>query len=233
MTLGAAVVESTAHFMQSSRFGYLAPDRSIITVDGPGAFADGSQDSEDAFDARVDLTGTTHTRSLYFTDTLHLIPKLQLTFSARYDRTSVANRDAISPGRGSGSLDGDHVFSRINPAVDITFAPVSALVVYFGYNEGSRAPSAIELGCSDPANPCRLPNALAGDPPLRQVVTRTYDAGVRGPVGESFSWNAGVFNASNFHDILIRRASAISRISARPEDEVSSSDRKASGVRCS
>jgi outer membrane receptor protein involved in Fe transport len=202
MTVGAAMIESTAHFVQSSRFGYLAPDRSIITVDGPGASADGSQDSVDAFDARVDLTGTTHTRSLYFTDTLHLIPNLQLTLSARYDRTSIMNRDSISPGGGPGSLDGNHVFSRINPAVGITFAPMSELVVYLGYNEGSRAPSAIELGCSDPANSCRLPNALAGDPPLRQVVTRTYDAGLRGAVGESFSWNAGVFDASNLHDIL-------------------------------
>ncbi len=61
LTVGAAYDESHAHFTQSSQFGYLTPDRGVATVDGPGAFADGTQDSEGAFDARVDLTGRTHT----------------------------------------------------------------------------------------------------------------------------------------------------------------------------
>jgi hypothetical protein len=51
---------------------------------------------------------------------------------------------------------------------------------YARVSESSRTPTAIELGCADPANPCKLPNAMAGDPPLRQVVTRTQEAGLRG-----------------------------------------------------
>jgi len=201
-TVGAGLIHSRAHFTQSSQFGYLTPDRGVLTVDGAGAFADGTQDSENAFDARVDLAGRTRMRSLYFTDTLQAVPGLQVTLSGRYDHTTVENRDAISPGGGSGSLDGNHEFSRFNPGVGIAFTPVPSLTAYFGYNEGSRAPSAIELGCSDPENPCRLPNALAGDPPLQQVVTRTFEAGLRGVVADTFTWNAGVFRASNRHDIL-------------------------------
>ena len=63
-----------------------------------------------------------------------------------------------------------------------------------GYSEGSRAATSIELGCADPDEPCKLPNAMAGDPPLEQVVTRTWEAGVRGQ-RRGVSWNAGVFRA--------------------------------------
>jgi outer membrane receptor protein involved in Fe transport len=55
---------------------------------------------------------------------------------------------------------------------------------------------------TDPQNPCRLPNALAGDPPLDQVVTHTIEAGLRGTAAQALSWNAGVFRAENRDDIL-------------------------------
>ncbi|MEO8316030.1 MAG: TonB-dependent receptor, partial [Pseudomonadota bacterium] len=60
----------------------------------------------------------------------------------------------------------------------------------------------IELGCADPDNPCKLPNAMAGDPPLQQVKARTVEAGMRGQQGSSITWNLGVFRADNRDDIL-------------------------------
>src|SRR5262249_7096855 len=57
LTVGVALINSHAEFAQSSQFGFLTPDRGIDTVEGDGSFADGTQDSENAFDARVDLTG--------------------------------------------------------------------------------------------------------------------------------------------------------------------------------
>lgn len=201
-TVGAAYNASRSHFLQSSQFAYLTPDRGVVGVTGPGAFADGTQDSENAFDARVDLTGRTHTQSVYATDALQLSDAWQLTLSGRYDRTKVENRDAITPGGEPGSLDGDHRFNRFNPAAGLTFSPSKEFSAYVGYNEGSRAPSAIELGCADPENPCRLPNSMAGDPPLKQVVTKTIEAGVRGNMGANLTWNAGVFRADNHDDIM-------------------------------
>jgi len=201
-TVGAAYDESHAHFTQSSQFGYLTPDRGVATVDGPGAFADGTQDSEGAFDARVDLTGRTHTRSAFASDSIDLSSSVTLTVSGRYDRTEIDNSDGITPAGEPGSLDGDHVYSRFNPALGLTFRPSASFGTYFGYNEGSRAPSVIELGCADPENPCRLPNSMAGDPPLDQVVTKTLEAGVRGSAGDKLSWSAGVFRANNHDDIL-------------------------------
>ncbi|HUL80719.1 MAG TPA: TonB-dependent receptor [Gammaproteobacteria bacterium] len=202
LTVGAAYDKSRTHFTQSSQFGYLTPDRAVETVEGPGAFADGTQDSENAFDARVDLTGTAHTTSVFASDSLDLGPAVTLTLSGRYDRTEIENTDAITPEDEPGTLTGEHAFSRFNPAFGITFAPSAKFGAYFGYNEGSRAPSSIELGCADPENPCRLPNSMAGDPPLDQVVTKTVEAGFRGRSGAGVGWNAGVFRADNHNDIM-------------------------------
>ena len=126
---------------------------------------------------------------------------MHLTAAGRYNRTTVENRDGIRPGGVDGSLDGSHVFSRLNPAVGVTVNASRAVNLYAGYNEGSRAATSIELGCADPERPCKLPNAMAGDPPLAQVVTRTLDTGVRGQAGP-LAWNAGYFRAANRDDIL-------------------------------
>jgi len=198
LVLGAAYKESHAHFVQSSQFGYLAADRGIIPVD---SFADGTQDSENAFDARVDLTGRTRTFSVFVADTLDLTPDLSVTLSGRYDSDRVRNRDAITPGGGPGSLDGRHTFDRFNPAFGATWRLNEALTTYASLSQGGRSPSVIELGCADPANPCRLPNALAGDPPLKQVRTVTAEVGGRGTIF-GLTWNLGVFRAENHHDIL-------------------------------
>lgn len=200
-TLGAAYDGSVADFAQSSQLGYFNPDRSIT---GVNAFADGvtGGDVDGApFDTRVDLHGTIVTGSIYATDTLSA-GRFNLTLSGRYNRTGIDNHDRIQPLAGTGSLTGNHSFERFNPAAGMTFNAMPGLNVYFGYSEGSRAPTSIELGCADPEQPCRLPNALAGDPPLHHVVTRTFEAGIRGGYEGRFNWSAGWFRAQNQNDIL-------------------------------
>ena len=144
-----------------------------------------------------------HRRSgpFFASDVIAIRDVWTITLSARFNRTSISNLDRLNPGGGSGSLDGEHAFSRLNPAAGVTFSPRRDLNLYAGYGEGSRAPTSIELGCADPEQPCKLPNALAGDPPLDQVVTRTVEVGVRGTRG-AVSWNAGFFHADNSDDIL-------------------------------
>ncbi len=199
---GAAFDRSSVGFVQSTELGYLNPDRSVTGVNafGDGGVTGGDADGE-PFDTRVDLNGNITTWSLFATDTLPVGTRAHLTLSGRFNRTTVDNRDAINPGGGSGSLDGHHVFSRFNPAAGITIDVTPALNVYGGYSEGSRAATSIELGCADPDSPCKLPNAMAGDPPLNQVVTRSVEGGVRGTRGR-LSWNAGLFRAQNTDDIL-------------------------------
>jgi outer membrane receptor protein involved in Fe transport len=196
---GASLDRASIDYTQNTAYGYLNPNRVVTPVP---AWQDGST----GIDSRVSLHGLAPDWSLYFTDTLTLAKTVNLTVSGRYNRFTVDNSDRINPIAGPGSLDGDYVFQRFNPAVGITWSPISSVNAYARYSQGSRAPTAIELGCADPANPCSLPNALASDPPLQQVVTDTWEVGLRGKPELSFAhnvrWSAGAFRAENRNDIL-------------------------------
>jgi outer membrane receptor protein involved in Fe transport len=176
--VGAGWDRSGMIFQQGSQFGYLSPDRLTITP--------------------------INTFSVYAADTVTLGKSLALTFSGRYNRTSINNNDRLPPASdGSrGSLNGQYVFERFNPAAGLTYSPTRFASVYFSYSESSRAPTAIELGCADPNEPCNLPNALVSDPPLKQVVTRTFEAGLRGTMENGVRWSAGWFRATNNNDLL-------------------------------
>jgi outer membrane receptor protein involved in Fe transport len=196
---GASLDRGSIDYTQNTGYAYVNPN---YTLTGVPAWQDGST----GVDSRVNLHGRTPSWSLYFTDTLTLAKTVNVTVSGRYNRFTIDNTDRINPVAGPGSLAGDYVFQRFNPSVGITWSPISTVNAYARYSQGSRAPTAIELGCADPANPCSLPNALASDPPLQQVVTDTWEAGLRGkpeiPVIHNLKWNAGAFRAENRNDIL-------------------------------
>jgi outer membrane receptor protein involved in Fe transport len=212
---GAGYDGSAVKFTQSKQWGYVNADHSITgvsykTVGGVlvPAMADGVNGGDvDGVpaDDRVDLRAKTNTWSLFATDTLSIKDLWHLTGSLRYNHTQIKNRDQIVA-TGADSLSGDHTYSRINPALGVTFTPNKQVTAYVGYSEGSRAPTAIELGCANPDNPCRLPNSMAGDPHLKQVVAKTWESGVRVRASSNFSWNAGVFRTDNRDDIMFMAA---------------------------
>ena len=157
----------------------------------------------------VGLTGKQWTGSLFATDTLSLNDKWHLNAGARYNYTKVDNDDTLRGGytaSNTKSLTAVDSYSRINPTLGITHTPTDKLSVFASYSESSRAPTSIELGCSNPNNPCLLPSAMADDPPLKQVVAKTYDFGARGDLTESIKWNASLYQANNHNDIQFIRA---------------------------
>jgi outer membrane receptor protein involved in Fe transport len=97
-------------------------------------------------------------------------------------------------------------YKRLNPSIGITHTPTDRLSVFGTYSESSRAPTSIELGCSNPAYGCLLPSAMADDPPLKQVVAKTYDFGARGSLTDEVKWNASVYHAMNHQDLQFIRA---------------------------
>lgn len=202
LVAGGGYDASRVSFSQSSELGYLNPDRSITGVGAYGDGVTGGNVDGVPYDTRVNLNGRIQTWSIFASDTLALQDNLHLTLSGRYNTTSIKNSDQLHADSDPASLSGNHRFSRFNPAIGLTYSPTTSLNAYGGYSESSRAPTAIELGCANPDQPCKLPNAMAGDPPLNQVVTRTYEAGLRGSAGNSVQWNAGVFTAQNQDDIL-------------------------------
>jgi len=209
--LGFSFDDARSQYAQTSQFGYLKADRSVKVVN---AFADGTQDSETAFDQRVNLSSRARSWSLLSADTWSPTAWAHLTASARYNTTHLSSVDNLFPynnalllARGNldgvrGSLAGDHRYARLNPAVGVAFTPSTAFNPYFGYSESNRAPTGIELGCADPDFGCRLPTGMTGDPDLKQVTTQSWEFGARGKwAGSLVSWNAALFQANNQDDI--------------------------------
>jgi outer membrane receptor protein involved in Fe transport len=188
-------------FVQTSQWGYLNTDG--ISITRVPAFSDGSEidDSGTPYDNRVNLHGTTSTPSFLVTDTLSL-GKWVFNAGGRYNHTTINNHDRIPPVSYRGTLTAINTFQRFNPTAGVIYKASSLLNAYFDYGESSRAPTSTELGCADPKFPCSLPNALVSDPPLKQVVSRTYEFGVRGNPDGRYRWSAGYFHTINNDDLL-------------------------------
>ena len=160
-------------------------------------------------DQTTHLKSKQQTYSIFATDTLSLNQQWHVNAGIRYNYTKVNNRDQLTPiNTGSnGSLTADAIYARLNPTLGLTFTPNDKTSIFGSYSESSRAPTAIELGCSNPANPCLLPAAMADDPPLKQVVAKTYDFGARGYLTEDIKWNASIYHTMNHRDIQFIRSS--------------------------
>jgi outer membrane receptor protein involved in Fe transport len=214
--VGGGYEFSKSHFIQSAEFGSLQSGGGVL---GSGYYATEYRtypsNGDDVMDDRgANLKNEINTWSLFGADTLTLTDKAFLSASARYNHTDVKARDQnihhvwnnstntiTSAIDEDASLSGDHVFQRLNPSLGLTFKPVEGLVTYGNYNEGSRAPSAMELGCANPEAPCNLPNAMAGDPPLKQVVAKTFEAGFRGKTNSNFAYNVAAYTTQLKNDI--------------------------------
>jgi outer membrane receptor protein involved in Fe transport len=199
-TIGVDYTDSEDSFAQAYQFGPLAPDRLLIYE--PSPFNN---------ETVISLTGSNKIYGAYYTDTLSPNKLLHFTLSVRYNRnTETLNGQSVDTDIGdygagfdeATSLSGNHTFSRANPALGFTVTPSDSLTLYANYNEASRAPTVIELGCANPASPCGLPNDFASDPDLNQVVARTLEIGVRGNLSERrLVWSADVFHTVNSNDI--------------------------------
>ena len=95
---------------------------------------------------------------------------------------------------------------RPNPVVGLAYKVLPNLTIYGGYSEANRAPTPLEIDCSNPAQPCILASSLVSDPPLQQVVARTEEAGIRGnlvPFADNrIDWKVGGFRTQNSNDII-------------------------------
>jgi outer membrane receptor protein involved in Fe transport len=192
LIVGGDIDVASTDFASSTELGELTEDR---TVNPSGVFL-----GDDEF--RTGLKTETQTWSAFGAAAFDLTQELQLTLSGRYVASDVELRDQIGD-----DLNGDHEFDRFNPAVELVWRPETSrnLMVFGRYGESSRIPSPAELSCADPEEPCRFPNAFVADPPLDQVVSRTFEAGFAttfdtgmGPLGLS----ATAFTATNEDDII-------------------------------
>src|SRR5207249_2481087 len=87
---------------------------------------------------------------------------------------AIGDRLGTSP-----DLNSNRTYTHLNPVVGLTYKLAPGLTAYGGYSQSNRAPTPLESSCANPVKPCLLENALVSDPPLKQVVAQTYEAGLR------------------------------------------------------
>ena len=188
---GVSFDRGGALFNSETELASLTPDRGTV---GTGIF------ESESF---VDVEAGVQNIGIYATNTFSITPKFGFTLSGRYNRTEIVLRDQIGV-----ELNGDHTFDRFNPAVGLTYQVFDVLSLYGGYSESSRVPTPLELTCADPDAPCKLPNAFVADPSLDQVITKTWEAGLRGKLG-GINWNADLFQGRSFDDLIFISSGAL------------------------
>ena len=210
-----SVIDQTSHGfgVQLTLLGEISGRKNQFTLAASGdfgrvRFTQHAQDAEftadrdtvpiDEFALQTDATSTNRYYAAYFTDTLNLGELWTLTLAGRYNRAEVKVEDLTGE---APLLNGDHAFSRFNPAIGVNFNPTERFTAYAAYNEGMRAPTAVELTCADPDAPCKLPNDFLADPPLQKVVSKTVEIGARGTWNSASTWSAAAYRTDLDNDI--------------------------------
>ena len=192
--IGTSYDNGNVGFGSSSEMGFSKPR---FVVEGGGLFLSAPDDVEiKSLSTQNDYYG------LYFSDTFDLTERLSLTAGGRYNYARIQIKDESGQ---APELNGTNQYVRFNPAGGATYKFNPNVSLYGGYSEANRAPIAAELACSDPENPCLIESFLVADPHLDQVVSHTWEAGVRGEKalqGSKLEWSLGGFRTENTDDII-------------------------------
>ena len=153
----------------------------------------------------VRVATVTRYYGVFAADVLTLAPGLNLSVAGRFNNAEIDLHDKLGT-----VLSGQHTYNRFNPTAGLTYQLLPGVQAYGSYAETNRAPTPTELSCASAANPCSLLNFFIGDPNLKQVVSRTVEAGLRGRLadvaGGRFSWNADYFHTKNHDDLIYQSA---------------------------
>lgn len=207
---GGAYFKGESNFNSVLELANLDPISRLTLGLGTGAFVD---------EAATLINTQTESSSLYLTNAIDINSSTAVTLSARANNTNVVLRDRSNQ---RPELNGDHDFFRLNPSVGITWQASENHNLYASYSESSRAPTPIELACNegvfdlavayaiadgeDPGDvdlECRLPNAFLADPPLDDVVAKSFEVGARGFIS-NLAYSLGLFHTTNTDDILFQ-----------------------------
>ena len=193
--VGTSFDASVTHFGASAELGTIGTN---YVVTGSDIFL--GQSGSPISIGPVALRATNQYTGLYALDTFDVTKSFSITAGGRFNDARIVLQDQLGT-----ALNGNETYDRFNPMIGATYKITSELTAYGGYSEANRAPTPLELECANPAMPCVLATFLVSDPPLKQVVSHTYEAGFRGTHDFSFAtldWKVGGFRATNIDDIL-------------------------------
>jgi outer membrane receptor protein involved in Fe transport len=202
LVAGAAFDGGRTDFSAGSELGALTRARGF---EGPGILID----LVNGEIAPASLASDNDYFGLYAADVLNLSEALSLSMSARFNAARIALHDRLGT-----ALNGSHRFLHLNPAAGLTYKLSPEATLYGGVSVANRAPTPAEFSCADPNAPCSLTNFFVADPPLKQVVAHTVEAGLRGRTerGElTVKWQLDAYRTNSDDDILFAASPVIGR----------------------
>jgi iron complex outermembrane receptor protein len=152
--------------------------------------------------APVTMGASTSYYGFYAVDALDVTDRLTVTAGLRINAADIMTRDRSGA---APELNGSHGYGHVNPLAGLTWKFDDQISAFAGYSQANRAPTPLELDCANPNLPCLLEGALVADPPLAQVVSHSYQAGLRGETmlgGGKLDWSASLFRTDSDNDIV-------------------------------
>ena len=163
----------------------------------------GVSDCEAADAPTAGVKGGATAFGVYLADTFKMNETTYFTAAARYNHTVVDNTiTRYTDGVGAELAKEEFTYRKLNPSFGLTHQLSNNLTVFGNWAQSNRAPTVIELGCADPANPCQLPTGLQADPYLKQVVAQTIEGGLRWKNSQDYNLAVSVYQTDNKDDIL-------------------------------
>jgi iron complex outermembrane receptor protein len=201
-TAGASIDHSAIGFRSNSTLGRVRPDFDVVVDPALPGSGNIVHTLGNLGYAPVTLGATTGYYGFYAVDALDLTNALTLTAGLRVNAADIVTRDRSGI---AGELNGSHGYGHINPLAGLTWKILDGISAFGGYSEANRAPTPLELDCASQTQPCLLEGALVSDPPLAQVVSHSYQAGLRGAaaLGDGkLDWSANLFRTDSDNDII-------------------------------
>ena len=191
----------------ASRVSYGSSQKAECALDGSRAVLNDCVDPELSTSG---VKGKSYAIGLYAADTWNVSGQTYLTAAARFNHAKVTNTITNYDGVGVGTLKPQESFAynSLNPSLGLSQKLSSSLTVFGNLGQSNRVPTVIELGCADPAEPCRLPTGLQADPYLKQVIARTLETGIRWNATNDSGMSASLYRSENRDDILFRAVGA-------------------------
>lgn len=200
--VGASFDRARVRYQQDEQEGAFDAGRGVIA---------GSEPAEPSADVR----GHSRQWGVYATDTWQLAPGSHLTATLRYNHARVGNT-LTTRDDDSGLLEAKppeaFTYRSLNPAIGLAQALSPALTVFANVARNTRVPTVIELGCADPAEPCRLPAGLQSDPYLKPVRATSLEAGARWQPAPGQRLELSLYRTDNRDDILFSSVSATGQL---------------------
>jgi iron complex outermembrane receptor protein len=204
LTVGGSVDSSSVGFRSTSTLGRIFSDFDVAVDPALPGSGNIIHTKGSLGYAPVNLATTTNYYGFYVVDALDLTDALTLTAGFRINAADIVTRDRSGIAT---ELNGTHGYGHINPLAGLTYKFTGSISLLGGYSEANRAPTPLELDCASQTLPCLLEGSLVADPPLAQVVSHTYEVGLRGDTGsllgnDKVAWSASLFRTDSENDIV-------------------------------